>query len=219
MIVYDGMSYPCSDDGCTSDADSEVGELQAMLGPDVPVYGSPRSGYTAHELISMVYEEDPKLKVCTQKPTGVQTFASFIIDLKCVNLKDLAADDNGVWVTSMPRRMYELKRKQGVIQSLKHIPKVTPDIDKRNIITICRQYGTHQATPEFRRIITTVIDNKGVTQPRAVVQYFFQGGKKVPVHLKSHGNSKRKERPYYRTQPSTLQAIKEKCKVVTASVA
>ena len=76
MIVYDGMSYPCSDDGCTSDADSEVGELQAMLGPNVPVYGSPRLGYTAHELISMLYEEDPKLKVCTQKPTGVQTFAS-----------------------------------------------------------------------------------------------------------------------------------------------
>ena len=63
MIVYDGVSYPCSDDGCTSDADSEVGELQAMLGPNVPVYGSPRSGYTAHELISMVYEEDPKLSV------------------------------------------------------------------------------------------------------------------------------------------------------------
>ena len=70
---------------------------------------------TLHELVSMVYEEDPKLKVCTQKPTGVQTFASFIIDLKCVNLKDLAADDNGVWVTSMPCRMYELKWKQGVV--------------------------------------------------------------------------------------------------------
>ncbi len=160
-----------------------------------------------------------KLKVCTQKPTGVQTFASFIIDLTRVNLKDLAADDNGVWVTSMPRRTYELKRKHGVIQSLKHIPKVTAEIDRRNVITICRQYGTHQATPEFRRIITTVIDNKGVTKPRAVVQYFFQGGRKIPVHLESHGNSKRKERPYYRTQPSTLQAIKEKCKAVTTSVA
>ena len=51
------------------------------------------------------------------------------------------------------------------------------------------------------------------------MQYFFQGGKKVPVHLKSDGNSKRIERPYYRTQPSTLQAIKDKCKTMTASVA
>ena len=91
-----------------------------MLGPKVPVYGSPRSGYTAHELVSMVYEEDPNLKVCTQKPTGVQTFASFIVDFKCVNLKDLAADDNGVWITSTTHRMYELKRKRGVIVSKAH---------------------------------------------------------------------------------------------------
>ena len=27
MIVYDGISFPCSDDGCTSDADSEVDKL------------------------------------------------------------------------------------------------------------------------------------------------------------------------------------------------
>ena len=34
VIVYDGMSFPCSDDGCTSDADSEVDELWAILGPN-----------------------------------------------------------------------------------------------------------------------------------------------------------------------------------------
>ena len=132
-----------------------------------PVYGSPRSGYTAHELVSMVYDEDPKLKLCMRKPTDVQTFASFIIDLRSVNLKDLAADDNGVWVTSMLRRMYELKQKQGVIHSLKHIHKVTSEINKCDVLTICRQYGTHQATPEFGRIITTIIDNKGVTKLRS----------------------------------------------------
>ena len=170
-----------SDNGCDSDADSEVEELQAMLGPKVPVYGSPCSGYTVLELVSMVYEKVPELKVCTQKPTGAQSFASFIVDLKCVNLKDLAADDNGVWVTSTPRRMYELKQKRGVIYSLRHIPKVTPEIDKCDVITIRRQYGTRQATPEFRHITTTIID-KGVTISRAIVQYFFHGGKKVPVH-------------------------------------
>ena len=154
-----------SDDGCTSDADSEVEELQARLGMKVPIHGSPRSGYTAHELINMIYNDDPQLKLCKEKPVGVRTFASFIVDLKCVNLKDLAADDNGVWVTSMPRRMYELKRKRGVIRSLKHISKVTADVNKCDAITICRQYGTHQATPEFRRIITTVIDSKGVRVP------------------------------------------------------
>ena len=113
-----------------------------MLGPNVPVYGSPCCGYTAHQLVSMVYQEDPELKICTQKPTGVQTFASFIVDLKCVNVKDLAADDNGTWVTSTPRRKYELKQKHGVICSVKYISKVTPEV--RDVITICRQ---HQGTP------------------------------------------------------------------------
>ena len=208
-----------SDDGGESDADSELEGLQAMLGPHVPVYGAPRSGYTAHELASIVCEDVPEQKICTQKPTGVRTYASFVVDLKCINLKDLAADDNGVWVTSSPHRMYEVERKDGVICSLRHIPKVTSEIDKRNIITIHRQYGRHQATPEFRRIIATVVDSKGKTMPRAVVQYFFQGGKKVPVCVQPHGNSKGKERPYYRSQPSTLQAIKDRCKTNPASVA
>ena len=203
---------------CSDESDVELKGLQAMLGSHVPVYGTPRSGYTAHDLISMVCEDVPGMKVCTQKPTGVRTFTSFVVDLKRVNLKDLAADDNGVWVTSTPRRMYEIERKEGVICSLRHISKVTSEIDKHNVITLCRQYGTHQATPEFRRIIATVIDSKGVTMPRAIVQYFFLGDKKVPVHVQPHGNSKAKERPYYRTQPSTLQAIKERCKTNPASV-
>jgi len=80
-------------------------------------------------------------------------------------------------------------------------------------------YGTHQATPEFRRIITTILDSKGVMEPRAVVQYLFLNGKKVAVRVKCHGNSKRKQRPYYRTQPSTLPAIREKCKTESPSVA
>ena len=130
-----------------SDSDSEVEELQSILGPEVPVYGSPRTGYTALELVSMILKEDQKL--CTLKPTGVRTFASFIVDLKCISLKDLAADNNGVWVTLIPRCKYELKQKNGEVHALRHIPKVTPEIGKHNVITLCRQYGTHQATPEF----------------------------------------------------------------------
>ena len=79
--------------------------MQGLLGSNIPVYGSPRVGYSAHELVDMIFKEDPKKKLCTEKPTGVRTFASFVIDLKSVNHKDLAADDNGVWVTSSPRRM------------------------------------------------------------------------------------------------------------------
>ena len=105
-----------------SDNDSELEELQGLLGSNMPVYGSPHIGYSAHELVDMIFKEDPKTKLCTEKPTSIRTFASFIIDLKSVNHKDLAAHDNGVWVTSRPRRMYELKWQRGSVQSLKHIP-------------------------------------------------------------------------------------------------
>lgn len=64
-----------------------------------------------------------------------------------------------------------------------------------------------------------ILDAKGVPMSKAIVQYFFQGGKKVPVKVTPHGNSKSKERPYYRTQPSTIKAIKDECMTKTASVA
>ena len=77
MIVYDGMSFPYSDDGCTSNADSEVGKLQAMLGPNVPVYGSP---HFAYELVSMMYEEDVAL--CTSIFWYDVTFSHVSISIK-----------------------------------------------------------------------------------------------------------------------------------------
>ena len=37
------------------------------------------------------------------------------------------------------------------------------------------------------------------------------GGEKVPIQIPSHGNASRSIQPYYRTQPSTLHAIKQEC--------
>ena len=37
------------------------------------------------------------------KPCGVRTFASFLVDLDCVPLWDLHADDNGTWATKEKR--------------------------------------------------------------------------------------------------------------------
>ena len=178
---------------CSSSEDElnwELNSLQASLGPNVPIFESPSHGYSVHEVLRIITEDVPKHKMCTEKPCGVRACASFVIDLSRVNLKDLAADDNGVWVTSSPRRMYELCRKQGKIESLQHISRISHDVDKSNVVIVYRQYGKHQATPEFRRIITSVTDYNGATVPKAIVQYFFNGGKKVPVNIQPHGNSK-----------------------------
>ena len=42
-----------------------------------------------------------------------------------------------------------------------------------------------------------------------VIQYVFFGGEEVPIALPSHDNSKKNKRPYFRTQRSTLDNVKE----------
>ena len=74
-----------------------------------------------------------------------------------------------------------------------------------SVVMMYRQYGTHKGSPEFRRIIATVRDSSGKQLPKAVVQYYFIGGEKVPVQIPPHGNASQTIRPYYRTQPSTLR--------------
>ena len=47
---------------------------------------------------------------------------------------------------------------------------------------------------------------------------FFKNGVKVPVVVQSHSNFSRTNRPYYRTQPSTLDNTKERCTNKPASM-
>ena len=86
----------------------------------------------------------------------------------------------------MPRRSYEVKQMGDTITRVEEVK----DPGGANVFTVFRQYGTHADTPEFRRIITSVYSDEKGKLRYAVVQYFFKGGKKVPVILSSHGNAK-----------------------------
>ena len=151
--------------------------------------------------------ETPSSGLCTRKPCGVQTCASFVVDLDRVPLRDLHADDNGSWATSSPRRKYVVEKEDDKVISAKMFSDSCTD-DSDSVVTIYRQYGTHKGTPTFRRIIATVHNSSGKQLPKAIVQYYFIGGEKVPIQIPPHGNASRTIRPYYRTQPSTLHAIK-----------
>ena len=54
-----------------------------------------------------------------------------------------------------------------------------------------------------------LLDADGKMIPLTIVQYTFLDGVVVPVKMAPHGNSKNSSRPYYRTQNSTLEDIKE----------
>jgi len=44
--------------------------------------------------------------------------------------------------------------------------------------------------------------------PIAIVQYIFKNSVEIPLCSKPHGNSKQDNRPYFRTDPETLEVIK-----------
>ena len=142
------------------DSDSELEDLKEFLGPETPVYGTPRHGYNALKILQIILEETPSSSLCTMKPCGVRTFASFIVDLDRVPLRDLHADDNGAWATSSPRRKYVVEKEGGKVISAKVFSDSSDD-DSDSVVTIYRQYGIHKGTPEFRRIIATVRNSSG----------------------------------------------------------
>ena len=82
---------------------------------------------------------------------------------------------NCSWTTSSPRRSYSIVKEGDEIVSV----RVFPQSSDESVVTICRQYGVHKGTPQFWRIISTVRDSKGELIPKAILHYFFAGGKKV----------------------------------------
>ena len=69
-------------------------------------------------------------------------------------------------------------------------------------------YEQNQSTPEFHRIFYFFCDGNGNTLDVVLLQYYFEGGKEVPVVVAPHGHSK-SSRPFFRTQKSTLDKIRD----------
>ena len=181
-------------------------KLKALLGPMTPIYDCSVRSYTALDILDIIIGGVPNEKLCTKKPTCVRTTASFVIDLNAVQLSDIKADDNGSWVTSNPRRTYEIEMHEG------HVVVAVPVqvSSSSNCYTLCRQYGTHKGTSDFRRILAFVIDASGKTMSKAFLYYYFKSGIESEVKIIPHGNA-HNCKPYFRTQPSTLKDIKESC--------
>ena len=184
-------------------------KLKSQLGPSIPVYECSTRSYTALDILDIVVGGAcTSEKLCTKKPTGVRTTASFVIDLNEVQLKDIGADDNGSWITCNPHRTYKVEFHEGHIVAA--TPVQTPN--SSNCYTVCRQYGTHKGTPDFRRILAYVTDKSGNTMNRALLHYYFKSGIESEIKVVSHGNA-RSSRPYFCTQPSTLNH-ETRCKFI-----
>ena len=183
----------------------------------LPVYNRLGKGLSAKEIYSIILEGPSNHRVCTKRPVRVQHNATFVIDLELVNIGDLTADDNGVYIDiSCPVKSHKVKFEAGKVSSVVEWHGGTTDPPNGDMFYLKRQYGTHKGTKEkadvqFKRIISTVKDGHGRYLRYAIIQYFFKDSPEIPLFPTSHGNSKDDSRMFFPTSRSTLQCLRECC--------
>ena len=179
-------------------------------------------GLSAKEIYSIILEGPSHERICSKRPVRVQHNATFVIDLELVNLRDLTADDNGVYIDiSCPVKCHKVQFTAGKVSCVVEWHGRPTDRES-DIFSLKRQYGTHKGTNEkagvhFKRVISTVKDKQGRYMRYAVVQYFFKDSPEIPLFLTSHGNSKDDSKVFYPTTKSTLQSLKDLCKEMNPS--
>lgn len=179
-------------------------------------------GLSAKEIYSIILEGPSQERICSKRPVRVQHNATFVIDLELVNIRDLTADDNGVYIDiSCPVKCHKVQFTAGKVSCVVEWHGRSTDRES-DIFSLKRQYGTHKGTKEkagvhFKRVISTVKDKQGRYMRYAVVQYFFKDSPEIPLFLTSHGNSKDDSKVFYPTTKSTLQSLKDLCKEMNPS--
>ena len=93
-----------------------------------------------------------------------------------------------------------------------------------DVYDLVRVYYHHKHTPTFRRTLFYIKGKNTLywekllclyvsgSQKTAltIIQYTFSDGTVVPIKMAPHGNSVTNKRPFYRTQSSTLDHMKDK---------
>ncbi|XP_064629250.1 uncharacterized protein LOC135488544 [Lineus longissimus] len=178
----------------------------------MPIVSEVKTGLTAKELFCLLLHDPLDGIVSVKKPIGVRKNAVFLIDLQSVKYKSLFADDNGAWLTSMPRRKFWVDVSDGEVVGVSS--SAAADVRGKRQYTLLRQYGIHKGTKEklgrrFSRIITTLLDDNNNAGRYAVVQYFHEGDSSE-VYLPCHGNAVKMKGAYHRTDPTTIESINAK---------
>ena len=110
-----------------------------------------------------------------------------MIDLELVNIGDLTADDNGVYIDiSCPFKSHKVKFEAGKVSSVVEWHGGTTGPPSGDMFYLKRQYGTHKGKKEkadvqFKRIISTVKDSHGRYLRYAIIQYFFKDSPEIPL--------------------------------------
>ena len=67
----------------------------------LPIYSKVTSGYSFYQLVRiLIPSEVDESAVCSVRPVGMSTNATFIVDIDMVHFNDLKCDDLGMWTTT-----------------------------------------------------------------------------------------------------------------------
>lgn len=170
-----------------------------------PIYEKANKAYYACDILRILSDPHPRTVKCSKQPMRVQYNSSFLIDLTFIPLDDLSADGNGCYVnngnsthTYKRIRSGNWKRKSSSRQASLG----------SNEFHLVRNYRRLKEYPDFRQTVAYLRDQRGdIVGNTAIVQNIFQG-KEHEIKIFPHGNAKQ-SKPFTRTKPSTISALRE----------
>ena len=144
-------------------------------------------------------------KVCDRVPSGIKESAIFVVNVGegGVPIQDLTADDNGVYRSSCPSDVFNIKIRNNEVTHFDYV-REGDEIDKDRLYTLHRNYGRHQSNQDFKRIITT-IRHAGKVCPYAIIQYRVPANSSIFV--KPHGLAQKYSEPFRKTKKTVFDKI------------
>ena len=117
---------------------------------ELPVFSETTTGYSLQQIVGILMDQSlSDDKVCRIQPLGVNRNCTFIIDLDCVKLEDMKADDLGSWKSNGTRRsFFNLKDDRKACEFVKSLASGS--------FVIVRRYYVHCTYPKFRRSIIVI---------------------------------------------------------------
>ena len=114
--------------------------------------------YSLEKLVSILFCDSDDPRVCTAQPTRVKQSCCFVVDVKVSDINDLRADDCGVWTYNGVRKSYTVVNDtfKEVVFHIREKAPPSEDLLDNYLYLLTRVYHDLQASPDFKRMITTL---------------------------------------------------------------
>lgn len=173
---------------------------------------------STNKVVSLLFSPGPGM-VCTKQPLKVKKNRSFLVDLRCITLEDLRADGNPPYdkYDGFRKKAITVTKNEDEDREFSVVSSKSEKITKDDQYILNRIYHTKtfEDGNHFHRRIMYISDKReDIVNNVALVHYCFEGEERHDFDLEPHGNTKYGAKGFTRTQPSTLAALKEKCKIL-----